>query len=141
MLMMSDPFRQLDRLAQQVFGTAAHPAAMPLDAWREDTEFVVAVDLPGVDVDSIDVDVERNVLTVKAERKITAPEGAELVAADRPQGVFIRQLVLGDAFDAENVNAGYDGGVLTLRIPVAPKAQPRKIEITTGQGAQQQISA
>ena len=76
MLMMSDPFRQLDRLAQQVFGTAAHPAAMPLDAWREDTEFVVAVDLPGVDVDSIDVAVERNVLTVKAERKITAPEGA-----------------------------------------------------------------
>jgi HSP20 family protein len=141
MLMMSDPFRQLDRLAQQVFGTAAHPAAMPLDAWREDTEFVVAVDLPGVDVDSIDVDVERNVLTVKAERKITAPEGAELVAAERPQGVFSRQLVLGDALDAENVKAGYDGGVLTLRIPVAPKAQPRKIEITTGQGARQQISA
>jgi HSP20 family protein len=141
MLMMSDPFRQLDRLAQQVFGTAAHPAAMPLDAWREDSEFVVAVDLPGVDVDSIDVDVERNVLTVKAERKNTAPEGAELVAAERPQGVFSRQLVLGDALDTENVTAGYDGGVLTLRIPVAAKAQPRKIEITSGQGAQQQISA
>jgi HSP20 family protein len=102
---------------------------------------VVAVDLPGVDVDSIDVDVERNVLTVKAERKNAAPEGAELVAAERPQGVFSRQLVLGDALDAENVTAGYDGGVLTLRIPVAAKAQPRKIEITSGQGAQQQISA
>ena len=141
MLMMSDPFRQLDRLAQQVFGTAAHPAAMPLDAWREDTEFVVAVDLPGVDVDSIDVDVERNVLTVKAERKITAPEGAELVAAERPQGVFSRQLVLGDALDAENVKAGYDGGVLTLRIPIAEKAKPRKISIANTDSEHKQINA
>jgi HSP20 family protein len=141
MLMMSDPFRQLDRLAQQVLGTAAHPAAMPLDAWREENEFVVAVDLPGVDVESIGIDVERNVLTVRAERKNGAPEGAEFVAGERPQGVFSRQLVLGEALDADNVKAGYDGGVLTLRIPVAAKAQPRKIEITSGQGAQQQISA
>ena len=141
MLMMSDPFRQLDRLAQQVLGTAAHPAAMPLDAWREENEFVVAVDLPGVDVNSIDLDVERNVLTIRAERKNGAPEGAELVAGERPQGVFSRQLVLGEALDADNVKAGYDAGVLTLRIPVAAKAQPRKIEITSGQGAQQQLSA
>ncbi|APX00542.1 Hsp20/alpha crystallin family protein [Arthrobacter sp. QXT-31] len=141
MLMMNDPFRQLDRLAQQMLGTAAHPAAMPLDAWREENEFVVAVDLPGVDVDAIDVDVERNVLTIRAERKNGAPEGAELVAGERPQGVFSRQLVLGEALDADNVKAGYDGGVLTLRIPVAAKAQPRKIEITSGHGAQQQLSA
>ncbi|MFP3462686.1 Hsp20/alpha crystallin family protein [Arthrobacter globiformis] len=141
MLMMSDPFRQLDRLAQQVLGTSAHPAAMPLDAWREENEFVVAVDLPGVDVNSIDVDVERNVLTIRAERKNGAPEGAEMVAGERPQGVFSRQLVLGEALDADNVKAGYDGGVLTLRIPVAAKAQPRKIEITSGQGTQQQIGA
>jgi HSP20 family protein len=141
MMLMSDPFRQLDRLAQQEFGTAAHPAGMPMDAWREENHFVVAVDLPGVDVNSIDVDIERNVLTVRAERKATAPEGAELVAAERPQGVFSRQLILSETLEAENVKAAYDGGVLTLRIPVAAKAQPRKIEITTGQDAQHQISA
>ena len=141
MMLMSDPFRQLDRLAQQVFGTTAHPAGMPMDAWRDENEFVVAVDLPGVDVDSIDVDVERNVLTVRAERKSTAPEGAELVAGERPQGVFSRQLILGDTLDVDNVKAAYDGGVLTVRIPVTAKAQPRKIEITSGQDVQHQISA
>jgi HSP20 family protein len=141
MLMTSDPFRQLDRLTQQVLGTAAHPAAMPLDAWRDGNEFVVAVDLPGVETESIDVNVERNVLTIRAERKDTAGEGVELLAGERPRGVFSRQLILGEALDTEQVKAGYDDGVLTVRIPVAEKAQPRKIEITSGAGAQQQISA
>ena len=141
MLMMSDPFRQLDRLTQQVLGTAARPAAMALDAWRAGNEFVVAVDLPGVDPGSIDVDVEQNVLTIRAERKDTLGEGIELIAAERPRGVFSRQLLLGEALDTENVKAGYDGGVLTVRIPVAEKAQPRKIEVTSGAGSQQQISA
>src|SRR5688572_27629494 len=125
MLMMSDPFRQLDRLTQQMLGTAARPAAMALDAWRAGNEFVVAVDLPGVDPGSIDVDVEQNVLTIRAERKDTLGEGVELIAAERPRGVFSRQLLLGEALDTENVKAGYDGGVLTVRIPVAEKAQPR----------------
>jgi HSP20 family protein len=138
MLMMSDPFRQLDRLTQQVLGTAAHPAAMPLDAWREGNEFVVAVDLPGVEVESIDVNVERNVMTIRAERKDTVGEGVELIASERPRGVFSRQLILGEALDTEHVKAGYDGGVLTVRIPVAEKAQPRKIEITPGANTQQQ---
>jgi len=141
MLMMSDPFRQFDRLTQQVLGTAAHPAAMALDAWREGNEFVVAVDLPGVEAESIDLNVEQNVLTVRAERKDSVGEGVELIAAERPRRVFSRQLILGEALDTENVKAGYDGGVLTVRIPVAEKAQPRKIEITSGAGAQQQISA
>jgi HSP20 family protein len=141
MLMTSDPFRQLDRLTQQVLGTAAHPAAMPLDAWRDGNEFVVAVDLPGVETESIDVNVERNVLTIRAERKDTAGEGVELLAGERARGVFSRQLILGEALDTEQVKAGYDDGVLTVRIPVAEKAQPRKIEITSGAGAQQQISA
>lgn len=141
MLMMSDPFRQLDRLTQQVLGTTAHPAAMALDAWREGNEFVVAVDLPSVEVDSIDVDVEQNVLTIRAERKDAVGEGVELIASERPRDVFSRQLILGEALDTENVKAGYDGGVLTLRIPVAEKAQPRKIEITSGTGAQHQINA
>lgn len=141
MLMMSDPFRQLDRLTQQVLETTAHPDAMALDAWREGNEFVVAVDLPGVEVDSIDVDVEQNVVTIRAERKDAVGEGVELIASERPRGVFSRQLILGEALDTENVKAGYDGGVLTLRIPVAEKAQPRKIEITSGAGAQHQINA
>jgi HSP20 family protein len=141
MLMMSDPFRQFDRLTQQVLGTAARPAAMALDAWREGNDFVVAVDLPGVQTESIDLNVEQNVLTIRAERKDTTGEGVELIAAERPRGVFSRQLMLGETLDTENVTASYNGGVLTVRIPVAEKAQPRKIEITSGAGAQQQISA
>jgi HSP20 family protein len=140
MLMRTDPFRELDRLAQQVLGTAARPAAMPMDAWREDQDFVVAFDLPGVNPESIDLDVERNVLTVKAERPDVAGKDTELIASERPRGVFSRQLILGDTLDAENVKASYDGGVLTLRIPVTEKAKPRKIEIET-KGEQHQIAA
>lgn len=141
MLMMSDPFRQLDRLTQQALGTAARPAAMAMDAWREGKEFVVALDLPGVEPGSIDVNVEQNVLTIRAERKDTLGEGIELIASERPRGVFSRQLLLGEVLDTEKVKASYDGGVLTVRIPVAEKAQPRKIEVSSGAGEQQQISA
>lgn len=141
MLMMSDPFRQFDRLTQQVLGTVARPAAMAMDAWRDGGEFVVAVDLPGVDPGSIDVNVEQNILTIGAERKDTLGEGAELIVAERPRGVFSRQLLLGVALDTNNVKANYDGGVLTVRVPVAEKARPRKIEVTSGAGRQQQISA
>ena len=140
MLMRTDPFRELDRLAQQVLGTAARPAAMPLDAWREDQEFVVAFDLPGVDLDSVDLDVERNVLTVKAERPDPTGKDTELIAAERPRGVFSRQLILGDTLDADNVKASYDAGVLTLRIPVTEKAKPRKIAIETKE-AKHEIAA
>jgi len=139
-MLMFDPFRQLDRLAEQVLGTAARPAAMPMDAWREGDEYVVALDLPGVEVDSIDLGVERNVLTVRAERKASVGEGTELVASERPRGVFSRQLILGDAMKTENVKASYDAGVLTLRIPITAQAAPRKIEIET-KGDQHQIGA
>ena len=99
-LMRTDPFRELDRLSQQVFGTAARPAFMPMDAWREGDTFVVEFDLPGVDANSIDLDVERNVLTVRADRPMR--EGAsELVAAERPRGAFSRQLILGDNLDLD----------------------------------------
>lgn len=140
MLMRTDPFRELDRLAQQVMGTVAHPAAMALDAWREGDEFVVAFDLPGVAVDSVDIDIERNVLTVKAERQDPVGENTELIAAERPRGVFSRQLILGDALDTEAVKASYDSGVLTLRIPVAEKAKPRRIEIQS-EDKRQEINA
>ncbi|MDQ0632724.1 HSP20 family protein [Arthrobacter pascens] len=131
MLMRTDPFRELDRLAQQVLGTAARPAAMPMDAWREDQEFVVAFDLPGVAADSVDLNVERDVLTVRAERPEPAGKDTELIISERPYGVFSRQVILGDSLDTDKVKATYDGGVLTLRIPVAEQAKPRKIEIET----------
>lgn len=140
MLMRTDPFRELDRLAQQVLGTAARPAAMPMDAWREGHDFVVAFDLPGVSPESVDLDVERNVLTVRAERPDPTTKDTELIASERPRGVFSRQLILGDTLDTENVKASYDAGVLTLRIPVAEKAKPRKIEIEM-KGAKQEIAA
>ena len=130
MLMRTDPFRELDRLTQQVFGTAARPAAMPMDAWQENGEFVVAFDLPGVNVDSVDLDIERNILTVRAERRDPTQPNVELIASERPRGIFSRRLILGDMLDTENVKAYYTDGVLTLRIPVLGQAKPRKIEIT-----------
>jgi HSP20 family protein len=139
--MRTDPFRELDRLTQQVLGTTARPAAMPLDAWQEEDEFVVAFDLPGVDADAVDIDVERNVLTVRAERKSPTGENTELIVAERPRGVFSRQLILGDALDADAVKAGFDAGVLTLRIPVAEKAKPRRIQFETKKNQRQEISA
>jgi HSP20 family protein len=130
MLMRTDPFRDLDRLTQQVFGTAARPALMSMDAWQENDRFIVEFDLPGIDVSSIDLDVERNVLTVRADRP--AREGIEeLVAAERPRGVFSRQLILGDNLDSDHITADYQNGVLRLEVPVAEKAKPRKIAINT----------
>jgi HSP20 family protein len=129
MLMRTDPFRDLDRLTQQLMGTASRPALMAMDAWRDGDEFVVEFDLPGVDPDSVDLDVERNVLTVKAERPALNGD-RELIAAERPRGVFSRQLILGDNLDTESVGASYTSGVLTVRIPVAEQAKPRKIQIS-----------
>jgi HSP20 family protein len=123
MLMFSDPFRQFDRVAQQVPGTVARPAAMPMDAWRERDKYVVALDLPGVDIDSVDLNVAQN-------------EDTEMFASERPRGVFSRQLVLGDALDTDNIKVSYDAGVLTPRIPVVEEATPRKIEIES-RGRQQ----
>jgi len=128
MLMRTDPFRDLDRLTQQVFGTAARPALMSMDAWQENDRFIVEFDLPGIDASSIDLDVERNVLTVRADRP--AREGIEeLVAAERPRGVFSRQLILGDNLDTDHITASYQNGVLRLEVPVAEKAKPRKITV------------
>ncbi|MDX2700421.1 Hsp20/alpha crystallin family protein [Streptomyces ipomoeae] len=140
MLMRTDPFREFDRLAQQVFGSSARPAVMPMDAYRSGDDFIVHFDLPGVDPESIDLDVERNVLNVRAERRSPAPDGAELIAAERPTGTFTRQLFLGDTLDVDRVDASYEAGVLTLRIPVAEQAKPRKIQITGGPGDQKQLN-
>jgi HSP20 family protein len=128
MLMRTDPFRDLDRFAQQALGTKARPAVMPMDAWREGEQFVVEFDLPGIKEDSLDLDVERNVVTIRAQRPDVDP-GREMLATERPRGVFSRQLVLGENLDTDKIAACYDGGVLRLRIPVAEKAKPRKITI------------
>jgi HSP20 family protein len=145
MLMRTDPFRELDRLAQQVFtgpGTWSRPTAMPMDAYRSGEEFVVAFDLPGVTADAIELDVERNVLTVKAERRPTATgDDVEMQVAERPLGVFSRQLFLGDTLDTGRIQAVYDAGVLTLRIPILEKAKPRKIAITNTEQDVKQIGA
>jgi HSP20 family protein len=143
MLMRTDPFRDLDRLAQQLLGngTTSRPAIMPMDARREGDVFVLEFDLPGVQTETIDIDVEHNVLTIRAERPESAGDW-EPLASERPRGLFSRQLVLGDNLDLEDIVAGYDTGVLTLRIPVAEKAKPRKVEVSTGtQPAQSALSA
>ena len=130
LLRTADPFRDLDRLTQQLLGTPSRPAVMAMDAWRENDRFIIEFDLPGVSAETIDLDVERNVLTVRAER--VAHNGDwELLASERPRGVFSRQLVLGDNLDLERIEAGYEGGVLRLVVPVAEKVRPRKIEIDT----------
>jgi HSP20 family protein len=133
MLMRTDPFRDFDRLARQVLGsgTTSRPAVMPMDAWRQGDTFVIEFDLPGVQPETVDIDVERNVLTVRAERSSKNGDW-EMLAAERPTGLFSRQLVLGDNLDLDRLEARYDAGVLRLTVPVAERAKPRKIEVTTG---------
>jgi HSP20 family protein len=145
MLMRTDPFRDFDRLAQQFFGntgTWSRPSAMPLDAYRSGNEYVIVFDLPGVAPDAIELNIERNVLTVRAERRPNpVGQDVEMQVAERPLGVFSRQLFLGDTLDTEKVSASYDAGVLTLRIPVAEQAKPRRIEISNADTGVRQIDA
>ncbi len=131
LLRTTDPFRDFDRLTQQIFGTTNRPAVMPMDAWREGDRFVIEFDLPGVSKESIDLDVERNVLTVRAER-VPRNGDWEALASERPRGMFSRQLVLGDNLDLDHIEAAYADGVLRLVVPVAEKAKPRKIEVQVG---------
>jgi HSP20 family protein len=129
MLVRTDPFREFDRFTQQVFGTAARPAAMPMDAYRQGDTFYIHFDLPGVGAESIELTVEQNVLTVRAERRPEQPEGSEMLISERPAGIFTRQVFLGDTLDPDNIHADYSAGVLTLTIPVHEQAKPRNIQI------------
>jgi HSP20 family protein len=140
LLRTTDPFRDFDRLASQLLGTTNRPAVMPMDAWREGDVFKVEFDLPGVSEETIDLDVERNVLTVRAER-VGRNGDWEMLASERPRGVFSRQLVLGDNLDLDHIEASYDAGVLRLSVPVAERAKPRKIQITAGASDRQAIEA
>ncbi|WPB95771.1 Hsp20/alpha crystallin family protein [Streptomyces malaysiensis] len=142
MLMRTDPFRELDRLAQHLTGpgTWSRPSAMAMDAYREGDEYVVAFDLPGVSPEAIDIDVERNMLTVRAERRpVAKADDVHMELSERPLGVFSRQIVLADTLDTEKIKADYDTGVLTLRIPIAERAKPRKIAIG-GESSRKEIS-
>jgi HSP20 family protein len=144
MLMRVDPFREFDRLTRRILepGTWSRPAPMPMDAYRVGDEFVVAFDLPGVAPDTIELDVDRDVLTVKAERRpAVTGEDVETQISERPLGVFSRQLFLGDSLDTEHIKADYEAGVLTLRIPVHERAKPRKIAITSNTDDRKEISA
>ena len=141
MLMRTDPFRELDRLSQQVFGTAARPSAMPIDAYRKGNAFYVHFDLPGVDPASIDLTVEQNVLMVRAERPPMAGTGVEMIVSERPGGTFTRQLFLGETLDTEHIKADYNAGVLTLTIPVVEAAKPRKLSITTHEDNKQLVGS
>ncbi|MGW3917007.1 Hsp20/alpha crystallin family protein [Streptomyces sp. NPDC005070] len=141
MLMRTDPFREMDRIVQQLSGTSgtwSKPSVMPMDAYREGDEYVIAFDLPGVSTEALDIDVERNMLTVKAERRpVAKADSVKVELSERPLGVFSRQIVLADTLDTERIEADYDAGVLTLRIPIAERAKPRKVSISSGSGRKQ----
>ena len=145
MLMRFDPFRDLDRLTQQLWNTSTGNGgglrAMPMDAYRRGDRFVVHFDLPGVDPDAIELTIEKNVLTVSAERRWDRQEGDEPVAAERLQGSFTRQLFLGETLDPDHIEAAYEHGVLTLTIPVAEAAKPRKVTVTAGDRSATAIEA
>ena len=135
MLMRFDPFRELDQLTQQTAAAARRFPVMPMDAYREGDRFVLRFDLPGVDPASIDLTVEKNVLTVAASREWQLGDGAEVVASERPQGSFSRQLFLGESLDPDRIRAEYDQGVLTVTVPIAEQAKPRKVEIGSSGGS------
>ena len=134
-----DPFHDLDRLAEQMALRRGMPRSVPMDAYRRGDQFLIHLDLPGVDPDAIELTVEQNVLTIRAERRFEFEEGDEPTISERPQGTFTRQLLLGESLDTERLEADYDQGVLTLRIPVAEAAKPRRVEITKSAGGQRSI--
>jgi HSP20 family protein len=141
MLLRFDPFRELERLSEDTLTSRQRSSAVPLDAYRDGERFFVRFDLPGVDPASIDLTVEKNVLTLRAERAFAGTEGQEWVLAERPHGTFTRQVFLGDTLDTAAMTATYEHGVLSLEIPVAERAKPRKIEVSFADGGDQKSVA
>ena len=141
-VMRSDPFRELDRLTQQLFGDGGRrsvPQSFPMDAYRRGERFYIHLDLPGVDPDSIELTSERNVLTIRAERNFQGDQDDEILVSERPQGSFSRQIFVSEALDTDPIDASYDQGVLTLEIPVAEQAKPRRIEVSRGANGRETI--
>ena len=138
-----DPFQEIDRLMGQVFGAQAGRAAatMPIDLYRDGDHYVLHVDLPGADPGTIDVNVEDRTLTIRAERTARTQSDVQWVAKERPAGTYARQLTVGQGLALDDISATYNDGVLTLTIPVAEEAKPRRIEVQHGSTAQQSIEA
>jgi HSP20 family protein len=134
-----DPFRQMDRLTNQLLSGTRTPMGMPMDVWQTDEGFHVCLDLPGVDTDSVDITTERNVLTIKAERRAEY-QGQNVLIAERPQGTFTRQLQLGDTVDTENIQASYADGVLHLDLPMTQAAQPRRVQVKTDSSGRRELT-
>jgi HSP20 family protein len=138
-----DSFRDFDRLAAQLLGASSGasggPRSFPMDAYRRGDRFFVHLDLPGVDPDSIDLTCEQNVLTVEAERRFETGDEDQLIVSERPQGMFSRQLFLSDSLDIDRIQANYENGVLTLQLPVAEQAKPRRIEVSSAARGPQTI--
>lgn len=140
-LMRFDPFRELDRLADQTLTGARSPRTMPMEAFRRGDQFIVAIDLPGVNQDDVDVTIERNVIELSARRQPLRQAGDEVIVDERPQGEFRRQLFLGDNLDPDKLTAQYDRGVLTLTIPVSEASKPRKVQIGRSTGTSHAVDA
>jgi HSP20 family protein len=129
--MRFDPFREMDRLVQAPWATVRN--SVPMDVYRRGDQFLVRVDLPGIDPSSIDLQVEKNVLTLQAERSWAPSDGDEVLVSERPQGTFTRRLFLGDGLDTEGISATYENGVLSILVPVAETAKSRKVQISLGE--------
>jgi HSP20 family protein len=137
-VMRFDPFRDFDRLTEQIFGGVRGMRVLPMEAYRRGDQFFVHLDLPGVNPDDVNITLERNVVAIRAERRSPHMEGDEVLIDERPRGSFTRQLFLGENLDADRLNASYDKGVLTLTIPVSEQAKPRHVEISAQSGQQPQ---
>ncbi|MFP7760027.1 Hsp20/alpha crystallin family protein [Marisediminicola sp. LYQ85] len=135
MAMNFDPFRELDRVAGALFDTRQGPRLMPIDLYRDGDHYVLAADLPGIDPGSVDIDVDGQLLTIRAERTLSNSRSVNWLSRERQAGSFLRQLNLGQGIDTEHIEASYDNGVLSVTIPVSERAKPRKIEVTNNTGA------
>ncbi|GAA1686931.1 Hsp20/alpha crystallin family protein [Microcella alkalica] len=131
MTMFFDPFRELDRVAGTLLDRRESPRLMPMDVYRDGEHFVLSADLPGVDPGSVDVDVDGQLLTIRAERTPRSTEGVQWLTRERPAGAYLRQITLGKDIDTEAISAHYENGVLSVMLPVLEKAKPRKISIAT----------
>ncbi|RLK48957.1 Hsp20/alpha crystallin family protein [Microbacterium telephonicum] len=126
-----DPFREFDRLASSLMDTRRGPRRMPMDLYRDGDHYVLTADLPGVDPGSVDIDVDGQLLTIRAERTLPSGDGVKWITREREAASFLRQLNLGQGVDTERISARYDNGVLSVTIPVSEKAKPRKIDVVS----------
>jgi HSP20 family protein len=129
MAMSFDPFSQLDRIAQSVFDTSRQPRMMPIDLFREGDRYILNADLPGVDPGSVDIDVDGHLLTLRAQRSAGGHDNTRWLVQERPFGAYLRQFTIGDDVDTDGISATYDNGVLSVVIPIAERAKPRKIAV------------